>query len=163
MDDEEVEEVGYDLEDWLPDQQAELVSRLADEGIPNRWEGAEIVVAEHHADRVEEIIDEIDHPDAIPAEDDDGTDEDGGELLGALFVAADVLAHDPSDPNGVRDLLDLAERADVDGVPYGLDVAIWDAIRRMANELADLLGESADEEAVVAAARRLRDSLRDMV
>lgn len=159
----EEDEVGYELDDWLPDQQAQLVSLLAAEGIPNHWEGAEIVVAERYADRVEELIDEIDHPDAIPAEDDDGADDAGGELLGALFVAADVLHRDPNDPAAIRDLLDAAERADVDGVPYGLDVGLWDGVRRMAGDVADLLAEQADEERVVAAARALRDALRDLV
>jgi len=160
-DDEAGEEVGYYLDDWLPDQQGELTARLAEEGIPNRWDGSELVVAEQHADRVEEIIDEIDHPDALPVDDDEG--DGGGELLGALFVAADVLHRDPSDPVAVRDLLDIAERAEAAPPPYGIDVAEWDGIRRMAGEVADLLGEQADEEQVVAAARALRDALRDMV
>lgn len=161
MGDEEEQEVGYDLDDWLPEQQADLVARLAEEAIPNRWEGTEIVVPEAFADRVEEVIDDIDHPDALPADDDAG--DGGGELLGALFVAADVLQHDPTDPAAVRDLLEAAERADVDGVPYGLDVAVWDGVRRMAGDVADLLAEHADEERVAAAARALRDALREMV
>jgi hypothetical protein len=160
--DDDAEEVGYELDDWLPDQQAELVAALAAEGIPNRWEGTEVVVPEQHADRVEEMIDEIDHPDALAAEE-AVEDDAGGELLGVLFVAADVLQHDPSDPVAVRDLLDAAERADVDGVPYGVDVAVWDGVRRMAGDVADLLGEQADEERVATAARALRDALRDMV
>lgn len=155
------DEVGYELDDWMPEQQAELVSMLAAEDIPHRWEGTEIVVPESFADRAEELIDDIDHPDAIPAEPDD--DDAGGELLGTLFVAADVLARDPTEPAGVRDLIDAAETVDRAPVPYGLDVAVWDAIRRMTGDLADLLGADADEEAVAAAARSLRDALREMV
>jgi hypothetical protein len=160
-DDLDDDEVGYELDDWLHEQQAQLVSLLAGEGIPHRWEGTEIVVPERFADRAEELIDDIDHPDAIPVEPDD--DDAGGELLGTLFVAADVLARDPQDPAGVRDLIDLAEIVDRSAVPYGLDVAIWDGIRRMTGDLADLLGADADEEAVVEAARTLRESLREMV
>ena len=163
MGEDEEAEVGYELDDWLPEQQADLVARLAAEGIPNRWEGTEIVVPEAWADRVEEVIDEIDHPDAIAVDDDEEGGDGGGELLGALFVAADVLQHDPSDPAAVADLLEAAERADVDGVPYGLDVAVWDGVRRMAGDVADLLAEHADEERVAAAARALRDALREMV
>ena len=158
----EEQEVGYDLDDWLPEQQADLVARLAEEAIPNRWEGTEIVVPEAYADRVEEVIDDIDHPDAIPADDDDA-DDAGGELLGALFVTADVLQHDPTDPAGVADMIEAAERVDAVAVPYGLDVAVWDGVRRMTGEVADLLAEHADEERVAAAARALRDALREMV
>lgn len=162
MGEDEEPEVGYELDDWLPEQQADLVARLATEGIPNRWEGTEIVVPEAWADRVEEVIDDIDHPDAIAAEDDDA-DDAGGELLGVLFVAADVLQHDPTDRAAVADMIEAAERADVDGVPYGLDLAVWDGVRRMSGEVADLLAEHADEERVAAAARALRDALREMV
>jgi hypothetical protein len=161
-DEPEDDEVGYELDDWMPEQQAELVSMLAAEDIPHRWEGTEIVVPEPFADRTEELIDDIDHPDAIPAEPDDD-DDAGGELLGTLFVAADLLARDATEPAGVRDLIDAAEVVDTAPVPYGLDVAVWDGIRRMTGELADLLGADADEDAVVAAARSLRDALREMV
>jgi hypothetical protein len=160
-DEPEEDEVGYELDDWMPEQQAQLVSMLAAEDIPHRWEGTEIVVPEPFADRAEELIDDIDHPDAIPAEPDE--EDAGGELLGTLFVAADVLARDPAEPAGVRDLIDAAEAVDTVPVPYGLDVAVWDGVRRMTGELADLLGSDADEDAVVAAARSLRDALREMV
>jgi acyl-CoA synthetase (AMP-forming)/AMP-acid ligase II len=53
--------------------------------------------------------------------------------------------------------------------PYGLDGATWEEVRRRATALAGLLGDAVlpgddvDEDAVVAAARSLREAVHHLV
>lgn len=155
------DDVGYDLADWGDADRAQLATSLADESIPSRWEGAELVVRESDADRVEELIDEIDHPDALAP---DETDDDGGaEILSALYVAADVLQRDPSSAVAVIELLEASERASELGPPYGLDGDLWREVQRRADTLADLLGGEAEEDEVMAAAKALREAVHPLV
>jgi len=155
------DEAGYDLGDWEPERRGELVAALVAQGVAHRWEDGELVVRERDADTVEPMIDELDNPDAIEAEDDD--DDAAAELLSALYVASDVLAGDHANPGAVLDLVDAeAEARDVDA-PYGVAPATWDEIRRRAASVCDLLDAEADEDSVRTAARELRDLLHPLV
>ena len=155
------DDVGYDLDDWEPDQRGELVALLVARGIAHRWEDGELVVRDRDADTVEQMIDEIDHPDALDEEDDD--DDAAAELLSALYVAADVLASDHANPGAVIDLVEAeAEAREVDP-PYGVPPGTWDEIRRRAGERCGLLDEEADELDVRHSARELRDVLHPLV
>ena len=155
------DEVGYDLDDWEPEQRGELVALLVAQGIPHRWEDGELVVRDRDADAVEPMIDEIDHPDALDEEDDD--DDAAAELLSALYVAADVLASDHANPGAVIDLVEAeAEAREVDP-PYGVPPATWDEIRRRAGELCGLLDDEAEDLDVRHSARELRDLLHPLV
>lgn len=155
------DEVGYDLGDWDDAERLELAGHLASAGIASRWEGVELVVLEEHADRVEELIDEIDHPDALEAEADD--DDGGAEVLSALYVAADVLKDDPTSAVAVLELLEAAERAAELGPPYGLDGDVWKELQRRSEALADLLGDQAGDDQVRQAAASLREVVRPLV
>lgn len=157
----EAEEVGYDLADWTDEERAALATTLAAERLPARWEGAELVVRDGDADRVEELIDEIDNPDALPV--DEADDDGGAEILSALYVAADVLRHDAGAAVAVVELLEASERAAELGPPYGVDGDLWREVLRRADRLADLLGEEAPEEDVTAAAGELREAVRPLV
>jgi hypothetical protein len=59
------DEVGYDLDDWEPEQRGELVTALIARGIAHRWDDGELVVRERDADWVEPMIDEVDNPGAV--------------------------------------------------------------------------------------------------
>jgi hypothetical protein len=155
------DEVGYDLDDWDDTLRAELTRVLAADGVAHRWEGSELVVLEPDADLVEQRIDEIDHPDALDPEDDDG--DGGAEILSALYVAADVLQHDPANAVAVLDLLEATEQAGELGPPYGLDRALWEEVQRRAVAVADLLGDQATDGDVATAARQLREAVRPLV
>lgn len=159
--------VAYDLTDWVPLLRAELSTALAAEGVAHQWEGAELVVASASADLVEQLVDEIDHPDALEAQEDD--DDGGAELLSALYVASDLLLGDPHRAAAAAELQTAAAAAADMPAPYGLDGATWDEVRRRAVALALLVGDSAgsggdvDEEGVTAAARSLREAVRPLV
>lgn len=155
------DEVGYDLGDWGDGERAQLAATLAGEGIASRWEDHELVVREADADHVEELIEEIDNPDALAEEPDD--DDGGADVLSALYVSADVLKDDPTAAMAVVELLEAAERASILGPPYGLDGDVWKEVQRRADALADLLGAEAEEEAVTAAARHLREAVFPLV
>jgi hypothetical protein len=178
-------EVVYDLADWEPERRATLDRLLRGEGATYRWDQAaspaswmtpdavsgpaspaflshELVVAEGDADLVEELIDELDHPDALDAEDDDGNDL-GAEVLSALYVAADVLSGAPGHVQAAEDLLDAAGMVGEIEAPYGLDPVTWRELGRLGDQLARCLREGADEEAVVGAARALRQAVHPLV
>jgi hypothetical protein len=155
------DEVGYDLADWGDGERRQLATALVGEKIPSRWEGLELVVREVDADRVEELIDDIDNPDALEPEEPD--DDGGAELLSALYVASDVLQHDPGSAVAIVELLEASEQASELGPPYGLDGDLWREVQRRSDALADLLGAEAGEDEVMAAAKALREAVRPLV
>jgi hypothetical protein len=154
------DEVGYELADWDAHQRAELAGALARERVAYRWEASELVVAEADADRVDELVDAIDNPDALAEEDDDG--QLAADVLSALYVSSDVLQHDPLVAAAVVELLEALDRAP-DLPPYGIDAQLWDDVLARATAVADLLAEEADGEVVAAAARTLRELVRPLV
>jgi hypothetical protein len=154
------DEVGYDLSDWSADERAQLAAALVTERIACRWEDDEVVVRPQDADHVEGLIDEIDGLEALSEEDDADA---GGELLATLYVASDVLQHDPEANEAIVDLLDAAEQAADLGAPYGLDGDVWKDVQLRTDTLADLLGTEADGDEVMAAARALREAVRPLV
>lgn len=156
------DEIGYDVGDWNDGERRQLATALAVEGIRSRWEGMELVVAEADADRVEELIDDIDHPDALDA-DGDADDDGGAELLSVLYVAADVLQHDPGSAVAIVEVLEASEQASELGPPYGLDGEVWREVQRRADALADVLGDRAADDEVMAAAKALREAVRPLV
>ena len=159
---EEGEEVAYDLADWSPQQRDELVAALAAEGVVARLEDTELVVAEADADLAEELIEDVDAPDALDAEDDDG-DDAAARVLSSLYVTSDVLVGDPDSSAAVLELLESVEAAGSLPLPYGLDGDQWAALLRAAEDLADLLGEGGEGPEVSAAARLLRDAVYPLV
>jgi hypothetical protein len=159
---DEGEEVAYDLGDWTAEDRAALVEALAAEGVAARVEEGELVVPEGAADLAEELIEEVDAPDALAPEDDDG-DDAGADVLSSLYVTSDVLVHDPDNSAAVVELLESVEAAGSMTLPYGLDGDQWADLLRAADELADLLGAAGEAPEVTAAARRLRDAVRPLV
>jgi hypothetical protein len=153
--------VAYLLDDWGPHEREELSAVLRGERVPFLWEGDELVVPETRADLVEELIDHLDHPDALEPEDDDG--DGGATLLSSLFVVADVLTGDPDNPPAVAELLQAAAEVEERTPPFGLDPALWSTIGQRAAALVGALGAGADEAAVVEAARALREAVRPLV
>lgn len=158
---DEGDEVVYELDDWEPEQRHELSAALEAEGVLHRWEGPDLVVAEDGAWLAEHLIDDIDHPDALPAEDDD--DDVAADVLSSLYVAADVLLAAPDHPAAGADLAATATRASTLPTPYGLDDAVWAEVRRRAEALAALVNEDSDGGDITTAARSLRQVVWPLV
>ncbi len=155
------EEIGYDLDDWGPEDRRTLSAALRAERVPYLWHESEVVVPERHAGIAEELIDALDHPDALDEDDDDG--DGGAELLSALYVASDVLSSDPHASGAVIELLELAPGLTGRPSPYGVDGSTWSAVVEQAASLADLLEGDADGDDVAVVAGKLRSLVRPLV
>lgn len=177
--DPDAEQVAYDLSDWSDDMQTRLEQRLLAEGVPFSFDvEGDLVVLLADEERVERLIDDIEFPDALPIDDDQGPvdggdadqaddagDVDAGSLLSDLFVASDRLMHDARDHEGVLSLVDAATRAESIRLPYGFDPDVWKRIVTQATELRAAFEGETDEpdEAIEARARELRAELRPLV
>ena len=156
------DEVGYELDDWPQRDRDALTAALRTERIVHEWRDGEVVVPERWADVAEELIDAIDHPDALHPEDED-SDDGGAELLSALYVATDVLSGDPGASGAVIEVLELAPTLAGQAPPYGVDGGTWTAVKEQVVTIAELLEADADEDEVRAAAASARGLLRPLV
>jgi hypothetical protein len=139
------EALEYELDEWSPEDRAELSRQLAEGGIPYRWEEDDLlVVAASDEELVEAILDAIEYPDALDAEEGED-DEAPSELMGDLFVAADRLKANPHDPDGLRGLSEFVGVAQADQPPYGVEPALWRSAVEGANDLADRITGGDDD------------------
>jgi hypothetical protein len=115
------------------------------------------------------VMDAVEYPDALAAEDveedDDGEGGGGGaELLSELFIAADVLQRDPTDTDAWQRLGDVLDESHPDSPPFGVDAAIWRDVMERGEALEELLdADTLDEDAVIEHANQLRVRLRPLV
>lgn len=156
------DEVGYELDDWPQQDRDALTAALRSERIAHEWRDGEVVVPERWADVAEELIDAIDHPDALDAED-DVADDGGAELLSALYVATDILSGDPGASGAVIEVLELAPTLAASSPPYGVDGGTWASVREQVATIAELLEADEDDDEVRAAAASVRGLLRPLV
>jgi hypothetical protein len=154
------EQVAYDLTDWDDESCVRLLDVLATEEIPYGLDGDDLFVFSADEARVDEILAAITTPGAMltlggPA---------SFEAMSELFVAADVLSHDPDDGNATTALVSGARAAAGATVPYGLEPGWWDGVVARAGALADLVEAPApDHEQVVDLAAALRNELRPFI
>jgi hypothetical protein len=163
--DPDEDQVAYDMSEWDDDRIATLEARLLEAELPFGWDGDELFVYARDEDAVDELVEAVEHPDELPADgDDEPTGEMSAERLGEIFVAADRLQHDPKDHEQVAALLLASEQVSEASPPYGLAKADWRHLCERIEGLAVVLDkDEPDEEAVVDAARELRNSLRPYV
>lgn len=156
------EEVAYDLSEWDDDQRAALGDALREAGVAHAWEEHELYVRDEDEQLVDDIIDHVTHPHALPEESDDG--DAGGALMGELFVVSDRLQHDPEEHEAVAQLLRLANAAEEADPPYGLAQEDWDTLRERVEAVAEALEvDDPDGDEVIEAAVQLRDAIRPYV
>jgi hypothetical protein len=162
-----IDEIGYDLDGWDEVNRSVLFAALDAEGIAFRIAlpvddpggDEELIVAEADEARVDEIIDGIIEPDA-----DDDRPAARPELLGELFVAADRLVRDPTEPGAHRALRDGVEAAGDGAPPFGVEKAWWQAVVRQAGELVERFGaHGVEHDEIAEQATSLRDLLRPYV
>lgn len=182
----EGEETVFEL-DPEPLERAAIVDALVHEKIAHRWDNDnELVVADPHADTVDEILDEVlgvetradgdgssggvpqtvvqSSDDFDPYRDDDEGDDDGSEsysTLSKLYVAVDKL-------QGNRDDDDIIRFASVTGEilmappPFGVDDETWADIQSAARNAASAL-EMDSSAPVDADLKALRNQLHELV
>jgi hypothetical protein len=169
------DELDYELDEWGVAERGVLTAALVERGVPYRWEGGlTLVVRVDQEDLVDSLLDDLedtewdgDDADDDADDDEDTDDEDGGEeaqtAMSDLFVAADRLAHHPDDGGAALQLLAAAEVVDASPPPYGVEAHVWERVGALAEEVTRHLDGAADEDAVAASARTLRDFLRGYV
>lgn len=161
------EEIDFDLADWPAEERVLLAVTLHERDVPWRWEpGPLLVVREFDEAVVEELLDEMDEDgDGETAWEDIGgeeADEEAQSAMGDLFDMGDRLMHNPANVELVAEVDRLATVVDQSPPPFGVDAGTWEEIARLATAVA-VAGDEQDEEGVAAAARTLRDYLREYV
>jgi hypothetical protein len=183
-------ELTYELDEWPEHDRHAVTAKLAEGGVPYRWEDeSTLVVASRDEQLVEEILDEVEFPDALPrfddlaglegAEGEPAIEGDGGEpadddtepvdadpeMMGNLFVAADRLIRNPLDPAGVESLNHILGEIDPDVPPYGVAPALWHKVVDGAEAMGDALAEEGETRLpeVSHHATMVRDLLRPYV
>ncbi len=160
------DEVEYDLAEWQPGERGAATATLLDADIPYRWEASLVLVVPAPAEEeVDQLLDELGDVEELQEEADDGTDggEEAHRAMADLFVAADRLQHDPTDPDVVIEVVDAANVVGDSLAPYGIARPVWRRIQELSATVVTDLEEAVDEETVAADARTLREYLRDLV
>jgi len=155
-------EVDYELEEWTTEQRSDLEARLAAADVEYHWEpGFTLVVAPAAEATVDEILEDLVPSDE--AEEEEDLPEASAEVLGELFLAADILGRNPTDRDGVERLTGVIDDVDTSSAPYGMDSQQWDLIVDAADNLADAILDQADDDLVVDRANKLRTLVRELV
>lgn len=154
----------YEMEGWEPEERSALDRLLDAEGVPHRWEGDELVVPEGSEAQVDDLMDEIEYPDALePAEQDDD-DEAVYSVISDLFVAADrVSAEQFVDVDLAGELATASAAASSTPAPFGIEAAAWAQVQQMSEAIVAEIEAGADDEVIVRDAATLRDVLRRFV
>lgn len=159
--------IGFEMDGWAGELQAELVERLGGAGIPHEIdEDGDLIVREVDEEQVELVIEDV-----LARADDVGLDELAGlevnDLLSELFVACDRLRRDPRDADGVLGAVRHGRRMTEVRTPFGFAAKSWLALRGPAGELAEMLevdgDDRPDDEDIRELAHRLRDSLHPLI
>ena len=168
------DQIAYELAEWPPEDRAVASADLVELGIPYRWEdNIVLVVPAGVEEQVDAILDEIDE-NALDSDEsalvDLETGEDGGEeattAMSDLFIAADGLTHETYDEPKVVEFIEAATVVGQCLPPYGIEPLVWNRIQTESAAIVTTLEKSEegdDDEAITAAARALRDLLRNYV
>lgn len=154
-------EMVYELEDWRPEERAQISLMLERGHIAYHWEGSDLVVGESHDEAVEGILAEVNRTGVEPA--DEAGDETRYLLLSDLFGAADRLAGDPEHEQKQADLVVLANTIQTWPTPFAVSDDEWWKIRLRASDLAESIGQHATRTIIEDGAANLRDLLRKFV
>lgn len=163
--DPEADKLLYELAEWSEDEVALLVDELAATDIPYDFdvEGNLVVLADDEA-RVEELLDRVEFPDALDAQDDEEPGPEPNDVLSDLFVAADRLTHNARDHEGVLGFVAAADLLAELRLPFGFEPTVWRRIVEGGAELKAVLeADQTDDEDVEERAGAYRSLLREFV
>lgn len=157
----EEDEMVYELEDWRPEERAQISLLLEAGKITYHWEGSDLVVGAAHDEAVDGILAEVTRV-GTEAED-DADDETRYLLLSDLFGAADRMASDPDSPQKQEDVVVLATMIQSWATPFAVSDDEWWKIRLRASDLAESIDRQASRTTIEDGATNLRDLLRKFV
>ncbi len=154
----------YEMEGWEPEERSALDRLLDAEGVPHRWEGDELVVPEGSEAQVDDLMDEVEYPDALEPAEGGEDDEAVYAVISDLFVAADrVTAEQFVDVELAGDLAVASAAAVSTPPPFGIEPAAWAQVQEMSEAIVAEIEAGADDEVIVRDAATLRDLLRRFV
>lgn len=158
-------EVVYELEDWLPEERAQLSLLLDRDGIVHGWEGYDLIVAEVDEDRTEPLLDEVDRSaSGVFADSDDGTDDEAEyQALSDLFGSADRLAGDPEDKNKRPAFVDAVAAVLEWSTPFGLSDEQWFQIKSRSRSIVESIETGDDPDVISTRAAALSELLRGLL
>lgn len=155
------DEMVYELDDWRPEERAQISLLLERGKIPYKWEGSDLVVTAAHDEAVEGILGDVDRSGSESSGDED--DESRYLQISNLFGAADRLVGDPEDEDKQNDLIELADMIQPWATPFAVNDDEWWKIRLRAHDLAESINLGASRMVIVDGATNLRDLLRQFV
>jgi hypothetical protein len=159
----------YELADWPEADRSAIARSLLDAEFAHRWEGDVLVVASADEDVVDELLDAVERGEVtasdVVADDVEHGDDEPMEALTAMFLAGERLQRNPSNPDGLAELIGALEIARPERAPFGVERMIWERACALAVEVNDeLTGRDVpDPEAAQDAAAELYDLLRPYV
>lgn len=167
--DDDVEKIGYDMDEWTAEAQGALVQALGLAGIAHMFSAdGELVVAEENEEKVDEVIDQVSHRIAIDDELGEANQVYEGielnDLLGDVRNLARKLMKNAGDAKSTLAMVQNSEfLADVK-TPFGFDGNRWSQIRLRSMQMANVLtDEDREEEDVREAADALATELQEVV
>ena len=166
---DDVDKIGYDMDEWTAEAQGALVQALGLAGVPHMFSAdGELIVAEENEDTVDEVIDQVTHRMAVDDELGEATQVIEGlklnDLLGDVRTLARKLVKNSGDAKSTLAMVKHAELlADVK-TPFGFDGNRWSQIRLRCTQMHDVLtDEDREEEDVHDAAEALAIELQEVV
>lgn len=153
----------FALDDWSHDDRGLLSEALIASEVPHRWDGTTVYVARDAEDAVDDLLDAIEEGELISSDGDGAPDG----ALGAIFVAADRLAKDPSDSGARAELAELHPQLDPRAAPFGMSQRPWAIAVNGVGILLEAIEQGTDgvdaQSAVIEAAQNVRSVLRPFV
>lgn len=156
---EQHDEMVYELEDWRPEERAQISLLLDGEAIFHQWEGTDLVIWVDDDERVEAILGNLTRTGPTDGMD----DEVRYQVLSDLFGAADRLAGNPDDKQKRKDLMAAAGRIKDWGTPFAMSDDEWWKIKLRSGDLVESIELGASRTALEDSATNLRDLLRKYV
>lgn len=160
---EDEDRTAYELAEWPPSEVAALEAALDEAGILREWtDEGDLLVYESDEPRVDALFESL----GLHGPDDGTLALDGealSELLDTIYLGADRLSRDPSDPDAVVAYAEAAVQLSTVAVPVGFEEGAWRRVQADALALRDVLADpdaDADDDAVADQARSVREHLR---
>jgi hypothetical protein len=164
-DEEDHDELIYELPDWLPEERAQLSLLLDRDGVPYEWEDSDLVIGEVNEAKVERLFDEVERSPSggLPEAPEGSDDEAEYQALSDLFGAADRLAGDPDDNRKRSEVRDAASAVVDWPTPFGMTDDQWWQIRTRARAIRESIAVDAGPDVVAESASTLRNLLRQFM
>ncbi len=154
----------YEMDGWEPSERRTLDQLLDSQAIPHRWEGDDLVVPAGEEERIDDLLDAVEYPDALDAAEDEGDDEAVYAVMSDLYVAADRIARERVvDVDLAGELVTAAAVAAATPPPFGVDPSSWNQVQQLAEGVVAAIEAEADDDVIARDAATLRDVLRRFV